>query len=65
MARKIKSYTIDRTKKFAIVDKGKIISKHVDFYNAQTSSERHLKNRKITNNYKIISMRELKNKGKK
>lgn len=57
---KISSYTIDRSKKFAIVDKGKIISKHVDFYNAQKAVERHLRDRKISNNYEIVSIKKLK-----
>ena len=55
----VRSYTIDRSKKFAIVDKGKVISKHVDFYNAQKAVEKHFKNRKITNDYKIVPLSEL------
>lgn len=51
-----KSYTIDRSKKFAVIDKGKIISKHVDFFLAQSAVERHLKNDKITNDYDIVSL---------
>jgi len=58
----MRSYTIDRRKKFAVIDKGKIISKHVDFYNAQKAVERHLRNRKISNNYKIVSLQEVKEK---
>jgi len=62
---KMWSYTTDRSKKFAIVDKGKIISKHVDFYNAQKAVERHLRDRKISNNYEIVSIEKLKIKRKK
>jgi len=51
-----RSYTIDRRKKFAVVDKGKIVSKHVDFYLAQMAVERHLRNRKISNNYRIVAL---------
>ena len=61
----ISSYTIDRSKKFAIIDKDKIISKHVDFYNAQKAVERHLRDRKISNNYEIVSIKKLKIKRKK
>jgi len=57
---KSRAYTIDRSKKFVIIDKGKIISKHVDFYNAQKAVERHLRNRKLSNNYEIVSISKLK-----
>ena len=54
--------TLDRSKKWAVVDKGKIISKHVDFYLAQTAVTRHFQNRKITNSYKLIPLNEIKPK---
>lgn len=54
-----KSYTTERTLKFAIVDQGKIISKHIDFYNSQCTVERHLRNNKISNNYEIKPLREV------
>jgi hypothetical protein len=56
----VKSYTIDRSKKWAVVDKGKIISTHVDFYLAQKSVERKLKARKISNDYSFVPLRKLK-----
>ena len=62
---KSRAYTIDRSKKFAVIDKGKIISKHVDFYNAQTAVERHLRNRKLSNNYEIVAISKLKIRGVK
>jgi len=52
----VRCYTIDRSKKFAVIDKGTIISKHVDFYLAQKAVERHLKDRKISNDYEIVSI---------
>ena len=52
--------TVDRSKKFAIIDNGKIISKHVDFYNAQLAVERHFRDRKISNKYKIVSLKDVK-----
>jgi hypothetical protein len=55
-----RSYSADRNKKFVVMDEGKIISKHVDFYNAQLAVDRHLKNGKISNFYKIISLNDLK-----
>jgi len=48
----------DRTKKFAIVDNGKIVSKHINFYLAQTGAESGLKNGKLSNDYKIVSLKE-------
>ena len=49
----MKSYFVDRSKKFAIIDNGKIISKHISFYHAQTGVEKHLKTGKIGNGYII------------
>jgi len=54
------SYTIDRTKKFQIVYRDKIISKHVDFYLAQLAVEKHLKSGKIGNEYEIQHIGEHK-----
>ena len=49
-----KAHSIDRTKSWKVVCYGKIISKHIDFYNAQSAVERHLKNDKIDNSYEIL-----------
>lgn len=57
---KLRAKTIDRSKKWAVIDKGKIISKHIDFYNAQLAVERHLRDRKISNKYKLVPLYELK-----
>lgn len=45
------SYTIDRSKKIAVICHGKTISKHVDFYNAQDVVERPFRTGKIDNSY--------------
>ena len=57
----MKSYEIDRQKKFMVVDKGqkrRIVSKHISFYLAQCAVERHLKNGRITNNYEILPIKD-------
>jgi len=56
------SYTINRKKKFAIIDKGKVISKHVDFWNAQEAVGRHFRSGKIGNSYQIVHVDALKRK---
>lgn len=48
------------TKSWFVVDGGKIISKHSSFYLAQKGSEKGLKLGKLTNNYEIKNVRELK-----
>jgi len=52
----MRSYEIDRRKKWQITCKGKTISKHVSFYLAQKAATRHLKSDKIDNSYKIESL---------
>ena len=52
----MRSYEIDRTKKWQIICEGKIVSKHVSFYLAQIAATRHLKSGKINNSYKIESL---------
>jgi len=49
-----------KQKTWAIVtNEGKIFSKHIDFYNAQTGVERHL-GKKLNNGYEIIPISDLK-----
>ncbi len=54
----MKRYETNRQKKFMVVDKKRIISKHISFYLAQCAVERHLKNGKITNNYEILPIKD-------
>lgn len=56
---KPKATIIGNQKRWAIVDKDKIVSKHKDFYLAQMAVDQHFKNKKITNNYEIVSISEL------
>ena len=51
-------------KTWAILDKGKIISYHIDFYNAQLAVIRKQEQRKISNDYEIIPISQLKKKDK-
>jgi len=44
---------IDRRKKHAVIWNRKIISKHINFYHAQSAVDRHFKNNKIDNSYRI------------
>jgi len=55
---KVKAYSIDRKKSWQIVCHGKIISKHIDFYNAQLAVERHFNASKIDNSYEILPIKK-------
>jgi len=55
---RVKSYSINREKLWKVVCYGKIISKHIDFYNAQSAVERYLKNDKIDNSYEILPIKQ-------
>jgi len=59
---RVKSYTIDRTKKWQVRRGEKVISKHIDFYLAQTEVEKQVKrdfwDGAVNSNYKIEPIRE-------
>ncbi len=50
------SRSLNNNKTHAVIDAGKIISKHRDFYLAQTAVEKHLRENRISNDYEIISI---------
>ncbi len=49
---------IDRRLQEAVIDGGRIISRHCSFYNAQCAVERYLRTGRISNNYKIVRLSE-------
>ncbi len=52
--RLISARSTNDNKTHAVKDKGKIVSKHRDFYLAQCAVEKYLRTGKIGNDYEII-----------
>ena len=52
--------TVGNKKLFAIIDKGRVVSRHKDFYLAQKNVERLLGQNKLSSNYQIVSLETFK-----
>lgn len=60
MATKSYRIKISRKSMYAIIDKGKIVSKHSTIPLAQKSGLAKLRKRKITNDYAIVAVQKTK-----